>query len=80
MTGLPFVVAAWISNKKLPDDFIQQFNEANAIGLNNIDAVIEENRNDVYDLKKYFTQNISYTLDEEKLKGMDKFLAMVREV
>jgi chorismate dehydratase len=80
MTSLPFVFAAWISNKKLPNDFIQQFNEANAIGLNNIDAVIEENRNDVYDLKKYYTENISYKLDDEKLKGMEKFLEMLREV
>jgi len=79
MTGLPFVFAAWISNKKLPEDFIQQFNEANAVGLKNIDKVIEENRNDVYDLKKYFTKNISYKLDEEKLKGMEMFLEMMEE-
>ena len=25
MTGLPFVFAAWVSNKKLPDDFIASF-------------------------------------------------------
>jgi chorismate dehydratase len=49
------VFAAWISNKKLPEDFIQYFNEANAIGLKNIDKVIEENWDDVYDLKKYYT-------------------------
>jgi chorismate dehydratase len=80
MTGLPFVFAAWISNKKLPEDFIQYFNEANAIGLKNIDKVIEENWDDVYDLKKYYTENISYTLDKEKLKGMKKFLEMLSEV
>ena len=80
MTGLPFVFAAWIANKELPGDFIQQFNEANAIGLKNIDAVIQENRDEVYDLKKYFTQNISYGLDEEKLKGMRKFLQMLSEI
>lgn len=80
MTGLPFVFAAWVANKKLPDGFIQQFNDANATGLKNMDAVIEENKISVYDLKKYFTENISYTLDEEKLKGMDKFLEMLSEV
>jgi chorismate dehydratase len=79
MTGLPFVFAAWIANKKLPEDFIKEFNEANAIGLKNIDAVIEENFSNVYDLKKYYTLNVSYKLDEEKLKGMEKFLAMLRE-
>ncbi|MEJ7679548.1 MAG: menaquinone biosynthesis protein [Segetibacter sp.] len=42
-TGLPFVFAAWVANKKLPEDFIKQFNEANKIGLENIDAVVAEN-------------------------------------
>jgi chorismate dehydratase len=32
-TGLPFVFAAWIANKKLPDEFISAFNEGNKIGL-----------------------------------------------
>jgi len=77
MTNLPFVFAAWIANKKLPDDFIHLFNAANAMGFKNIDAVIEENSTDVYDLKKYFTTNISYQLDEEKLKGMERFLEMM---
>ena len=80
MTGLPFVFAAWISNKNLPGDFIKRFNEANAVGLNNISAVIEENQNDMYDLKKYYTENISYTFDEEKLKGMKMFLEMLSKV
>jgi chorismate dehydratase len=79
MTGLPFVFAAWIANKKLPQDFIKQFNEANAIGLKHIDSVIEENFNDVYDLKKYYTKNVSYKLDKEKLKGMERFLEMLRD-
>ena len=28
MTGLPFVFAAWVANKKLPQDFIISFNKA----------------------------------------------------
>ena len=35
-TGLPFVFAAWLSNKELPFDFIQSFNEALALGLEHI--------------------------------------------
>ena len=42
-TGLPFVFAAWIANKKLPGDFIDKFNEANAQGLAHLDDVIMEN-------------------------------------
>ena len=78
-TGLPFVFAAWIANKVLPENFIQQFNYANAVGLNNIDEVINELEYKNYDLKKYFTQNISYVLDDEKRKGLALFLKLMNE-
>ena len=38
-TGLPFVFATWVSNKKLPDDFITLFNQKNVEGVHNINAV-----------------------------------------
>jgi chorismate dehydratase len=76
-TGLPFVFAAWVANKKLPEDFIYQFNEANKKGLENIDSVVCENSSPHYDLKKYYTENISYQLTAEKRKGLDKFLAFL---
>ncbi|GEO10992.1 menaquinone biosynthetic enzyme MqnA/MqnD family protein [Segetibacter aerophilus] len=73
-TGLPFVFAAWVSNKQLPEDFILQFNEANKKGLQNIDAVVSENSSPNYDLKKYYTENISYELTAGKRQGLEKFL------
>lgn len=73
-TKLPFVFAAWVANKKLPETFIQQFNVANKIGLENLDAVINENSSQFYDLRTYFTHNISYYLTTEKQKGLEKFL------
>ncbi len=78
MTGLPFVFAAWIANKQLPTDFIERFNAANARGLNNLSAVISENDFDAYDLHTYYTKNISFQLTEEKRKGMNKFLEMLK--
>jgi len=76
-TGLPFVFAAWIANKKLPEDFIGEFNEANKKGLQNIDAVVAENVSPHYDLKKYYTENISYELTDKKRKGLEKFLSVL---
>jgi chorismate dehydratase len=76
--GLPFVFAAWVSNKKLPDDFILEFNNANQFGLNNIDKVIMENPYSHYDLHLYFTQKISYKLTDEKRKGLNKFLDVLK--
>ena len=77
---LPFVFAAWISNKKLPEDFIKLFNQKNGEGLKNIEAVIRENECDYYDLHTYYTKNISYELTREKIKGMNLFLELVRQL
>lgn len=79
MTGLPFVFAAWVSNKKLPENFIHLFNEANEKGLGNIQKVIAQNPYPNYDLHTYFTKNISYFLDAEKKKGLEMFLEMLRK-
>lgn len=73
-TGLPFVFAAWISNKKLSGKFIAAFNEANASGVERIDEVIKENVSAHFDLSHYYTTCISYRLDEEKKKGLELFL------
>ena len=77
-TGLPFVFAAWISNKDLPEDFIYSFNDANKQGLKYIDEVVKENSFPYYDLNKYYRENIHYFLDEEKKKGLERFLEMIR--
>lgn len=76
-TGKPFVFAAWVSTNKIPEAFINEFDEANAYGLNHIDEIAKEHYNGNYDLKKYFSENLSYRLDEEKRKGMDLFLKSI---
>ncbi len=78
-TGKPFVFATWVSNKQLDTDFIASFNEANALGLANIDTVIEQlsTDNNSYSLQTYFTKNISYTLDAAKKEGMAQFLSLL---
>jgi chorismate dehydratase len=75
MTGLHFVFAAWVSNKPLPADFIQEFNAANQLGLQYIDTVVAENPYPVFDLHQYYTRHISYELTAEKRKGLQQFLA-----
>lgn len=79
-TGLPFVFAAWIANKQLPEKFVRDFNEANAFGLKHLDEVIVENPFSFFDLKKYYTKYISYNLDGEKKKGMELFLKQLRNL
>ena len=79
-TGLPFVFAAWVANKHLPADFVSSFNDANSIGIKKIEDVIATLDFHSYNLKKYFTQNISYALDDDKRKGMNLFLQLVKEL
>jgi chorismate dehydratase len=76
-TGLPFVFAVWIANKKLPNEFVKEFNRANRMGIENIDRVVQENPYELYDLHSYFTRQISYELTDEKRRGLDKFLQLI---
>jgi len=78
MTGLPFVFAAWVSNKQLPADFIAAFDAANKLGLQHIETAVEQNPYPVFDLRKYWTEHISYELTPEKRKGLDKFLSFLQ--
>lgn len=77
-SGLPFVFAAWVANKELPKDFLAEFNKANALGLSHIDDVVAANSFPYYDLKKYYTDNIHYHLDETKKQGLQKFLELIQ--
>jgi len=75
-SGLPFVFAAWVANKPIPLEFIEAFDAANGYGLSHLEDVIAliPAIEQVYDLHKYYTENISYELTPEKKAGLGKFL------
>jgi len=79
ITGLPFVFAAWVSNKPLDSAFIREFNEALAMGISRIDEIVEETDFPLFDLRKYYKLHLSYLLDQRKKKGMEYFLKVIRE-
>jgi chorismate dehydratase len=74
LTGLPFVFAAWISNKRLEPGFIGEFDAANRAGLEAIDRVVAENPYPIFDLHAYFTRYLDYQLDSRKREGLAQFL------
>ena len=74
MTGLPFVFAAWVSNKKMSSKFISAFNDANKVGLESLDQILQQYKTDLYNLRKYYTENISYPLDNFKKRALNIFL------
>lgn len=76
-TGLPFVFAAWVSNKPLPENFVHEFNAANKLGLENIETVVAENPYPIFDLHSYYTEHISYGLTDEKRMGLELFISLL---
>ena len=78
----PFVFAAWVANRPLPDSFIEEFNRALSFGLDNIEDTL-----DVYaeasqkeELRNYLNNFISYELDKEKREGMELFLDYLQKI
>ncbi len=80
ITGLPFVFAAWVSIKKMPQEFIDIFDAANRMGLNHISEIVAQNDFELFDLNKYYNLHLSYTLDERKREGMKHFLHLVSDM
>lgn len=83
-TRLPFVFAAWVSNKPVDKEFIKEFNRALLYGLENIEHVVSK----FYlafpdckiDMHKYFTQCISYELDNDKKRAMKLFFEELNDI
>ncbi|MBL7775772.1 MAG: menaquinone biosynthesis protein [Saprospiraceae bacterium] len=77
-TGLPFVFAAWVSPRPLPDTFLADFNEALRAGIDRLPELTQIIPSiPGFDMEAYFRQNISYDLDESKWQGLQHFLSML---
>ncbi len=77
MTGMPFVFAAWVSNKQLSPLFLEKFNNANNYSLANLDEILLAYPSTNFDLKQYFTTYIKYDLDEMKRDALQYFLSKI---
>ena len=80
MTGLPFLFAAWIANKKLPQTFLEKFNQTTGEGFKHLLEIIAANPYTHYDLKKYYEHNISFNLDDDKRRGLEEYLKRLQTV
>ncbi len=82
-TLLPFVFACWVSNKKLSESFITEFNQSLKLGLDNRDVLIKDiEASALYstDINKYLFENIRYNFDERKQKALKLFLDYCEEL
>ena len=82
-TGLPFVFAVWVSNKPLGQLFKTEFNNALKKGLESIDIIDKSSFSHLpkhVDAIDYLKNNLSFTFDEEKKKGLKLFLEFAGEI
>ena len=80
-TGLPFVFACWISNKKIQEDILSSFSAALKFGLDNRDKVIGDCTAlaDEKTVNDYLHNCISYHFDRAKHEAMKLFVKLAGE-
>ena len=80
-TGLPFVYAAWVANKEISAQFVEEFNEALKFGLNNRDKVLKElPAVPNFDLEDYLFNKLDFDLTNDKRKALDLFLSYIKQL
>jgi len=78
-TGLPFVFAAWIANKPIPQEFMDEFNEALKLGLDHrADLLKELPQRPDFDLEDYLMHKLDFDLTENKKKALHLFLKYIK--
>lgn len=80
-TKLPFVFAVWVSTQPLPQPFIEEFNAALKSGVEAIPKLkfLLQSPHPDFDLEEYFTNYISYELDNSKRMALSRFLHTISE-
>ncbi|MBS1522902.1 MAG: menaquinone biosynthesis protein [Bacteroidetes bacterium] len=79
MTDLPFMFAAWISNKPITQEFVDQFNISLKYGLDHRPELLKElPKRDDFDLKDYLMHKLDFTLTEDKKKALYLFLDYIK--
>jgi len=83
LTGLPFVFACWVANKKLSKNFTSAFVQAIQFGMKNKQKVIDEivkSGKYSFDVDGYLNHYIQFDLDEEKRKGLGLFFNYLKDL
>lgn len=75
--GLPFVFAAWVSNRELPLSFLEEFNACLLDGISRLNQVASlfQSSHPNTNVLEYYTKHISFNLDDLKKASLSNFLA-----
>jgi chorismate dehydratase len=80
-TGLPFVYAAWVANKHIPEEFVAAFNRALKLGLDNRLALLKQlPANPLFDLNDYLLHRLDFDLTEKKREALKRFLGYISQL
>ncbi|AOM80400.1 menaquinone biosynthetic enzyme MqnA/MqnD family protein [Pedobacter steynii] len=80
-SGLPFVYAAWVANKAIPETFITEFNEALATGLSHRAELLRElPAIPDFDLDDYLMHKLDFELTEKKREALSLFLSYIEQL
>jgi chorismate dehydratase len=79
-TALPFTFAAFVTNNALNDNVEKDLNACLEFGIQNISDLNYEKYSNIEDLEKYLTTNISYDLNEQKMKALNLFLSEISQL
>lgn len=80
-TGLPFMYAAWVANKKIDEDFKKELNSALQFGLDNRDKVLKELPQNVnFNIQEYLMESLQFEVTPDRLKALNLFLNYVEKM
>jgi chorismate dehydratase len=82
MTSLPFVFAAWVTTKKLPESLQKDLNRALQFGVDHISGTLDFFKDRLpagEDCQSYLEKNISYSFDDHKREGLALFLKYLKQ-
>jgi chorismate dehydratase len=80
-TGLPFVYAAWVANKAIPQEFINDFNQALAFGLSKRkELLLDLPKLDNFDLEDYLLHKLDFELTDKKREALALFLSYIAKL
>ncbi|MDQ1138789.1 menaquinone biosynthetic enzyme MqnA/MqnD family protein [Pedobacter agri] len=80
-TGLPFMYAAWVSNKEISQEFKAEFNAALKLGLNHRKEVLKDlPRIENFDLEDYLYRKLQFEVTADRKKAMKLFLEYIEHL
>lgn len=82
-TNLPFVFAAWVTTSVVSNEFVNEFNAALKMGVENTDKALNESTTkfpEQFDPADYLKNKIDYILDDKKRIGLELFLDYIKRL